>query len=218
MKFEEKLKTEELKAIYRRTVHSFECENNPLTDEEKENLIKILTGEKSFEQAIKETDRKYGKMCFKVAKNLLSNNEDSEECVNDTYLTVWNKIPPTRPNNFTAFICKITRNLSLKRLEVLSAKKRSAFTIVSMSEIEEALPDYNIAQGVEDEELGKLISKFLWSEKELDRNVFLRKYWFFDSISDIAERYSMNENSVKSMLFRSRNRLRDFLRKEGIEV
>jgi RNA polymerase sigma-70 factor (ECF subfamily) len=96
--------------------------------------------------------------------------------------------------------------------------KRSAFTIVSMSEIEEALPDYNIAQGVEDEELGKLISKFLWSEKELDRNVFLRKYWFFDSISDIAERYSMNENSVKSMLFRSRNRLRDFLRKEGIEV
>lgn len=96
--------------------------------------------------------------------------------------------------------------------------KRSAFTIVSMSEIEEALPDYNSAQGVEDEELGKLISKFLWSEKELDRNVFLRKYWFFDSISDIAERYSMNENSVKSMLFRSRNRLRDFLRKEGIEV
>ena len=96
--------------------------------------------------------------------------------------------------------------------------KRSAFTIVSMSEIEEALPDYNIAQGVEDEELGKLISKFLWSEKELDRNVFLRKYWFFDSISDIAERYSMNENSVKSMLFRSRNRLRDFLRKEGIGV
>ena len=96
--------------------------------------------------------------------------------------------------------------------------KRSAFTIVSISEIEEALPDYNIAQGVEDEELGKLISKFLWSEKELDRNVFLRKYWFFDSISDIAERYSMNENSVKSMLFRSRNRLREFLRKEGIEV
>ena len=170
------------------------------------------------EQAIKETDRKYGKMCFRVAKNLLFNNEDSEECVNDTYLTVWNKIPPTRPNNFTAFICKITRNLSLKRLEISNAMKRSADAIISLSEIETTLPDYNIAQGVEDEELGKLISKFLWSEKELDRNVFLRKYWFFDSISDIAERYSMNENSVKSMLFRSRNRLRDFLRKEGIEV
>ena len=170
------------------------------------------------EHAIKETDRKYGKLCFRVAKNLLFNNEDSEECVNDTYLTVWNKIPPTRPNNFTAFICKITRNLSLKRLEVSNAMKRSAGTIISMSELEKALPDQCIAPDVEDEELGKLISAFLWSEKALDRNVFLRKYWFFDSISDIAERYSMNENSVKSMLFRSRNRLREFLRKEGIDV
>ena len=170
------------------------------------------------EQAIKETDRKYGKTCFRVAYNLLSNNEDSEECVNDTYLTVWNKIPPTRPNNFIAFICKITRNLSLKRLEVSNAMKRSAGTIISMSELEKALPDQCIAPDVEDEELGKLISAFLWSEKALDRNVFLRKYWFFDSISDIAERYSMNENSVKSMLFRSRNRLREFLRKEGIDV
>ena len=170
------------------------------------------------EQAIKETDRKYGKTCFRVAYNLLSNNEDSEECVNDTYLTVWNKIPPTRPNNFLAFICKITRNLSLKRLEVSNAMKRSAGTIISMSELEKALPDQCVAPDVEDEELGKLISAFLWSEKALDRNVFLRKYWFFDSISDIAERYSMNENSVKSMLFRSRNRLREFLRKEGIEV
>ena len=170
------------------------------------------------EHAIKKTDRKYGKMCFRVAKNLLFNNEDSEECVNDTYLTVWNKIPPTRPNNFIAFICKITRNLSLKRLEISNAMKRSAGTIISMSELEKALPDQCIAPDVEDEELGKLISAFLWSEKALDRNVFLRKYWFFDSISDIAARYSMNENSVKSMLFRSRNRLREFLRKEGIDV
>ena len=170
------------------------------------------------EHAINETDRKYGKLCFRVAKNLLFNNEDSEECVNDTYLTVWNKIPPTRPNNFIAFICKITRNLSLKRLEVSNAMKRSAGTIISMSELEKALPDQCIAPDVEDEELGKLISAFLWSEKALDRNVFLRKYWFFDSVSDIAERYSMNENSVKSMLFRSRNRLREFLRKEGIDV
>ena len=96
--------------------------------------------------------------------------------------------------------------------------KRSADAIISLSEIEATLPDYSIAQGVEDEELAKLISAFLWSEKELDRNVFLRKYWFFDSISDIAERYSMRENTVKSMLFRTRNRLREFLRKEGIEV
>jgi len=170
------------------------------------------------EHAIKETDRKYGKLCFRVAKNLLFNNEDSEECVNDTYLTVWHKIPPTRPNNFTAFICKITRNLSLKRLEISNAMKRSVDAIISLSEIEATLPDHSIALDIKEEELGKLISAFLWSEKELDRNVFLRKYWFFDTISDIAERYSLNENNVKSMLFRTRNRLREFLKKEGIEV
>lgn len=170
------------------------------------------------EHAIEETANKYGNLCFRVAKNLLFNNEDSEECVNDTYLTLWNKIPPIRPTNFTAFICKITRNLSLKKLELSNAMKRSADAIISLSEIEATLPDYNIASGIEDEEIGKLISAFLWSEKELNRNVFLRKYWFFDSISDIAERYSLGENNVKSMLFRTRNRLREFLRKEGIEI
>ena len=170
------------------------------------------------EHAIKETDIKYGKLCFRVAKNILLNNEDSEECVNDTYLTVWNKIPPTRPNNFTAFICKITRNLSLKKLEWANAIKRSADTIISLSEIEETLPDNRIASDVEDEELGKLISTFLWSEKEDVRNVFLRKYWFFDTISDIAKRYSFSESKVKSMLFHTRKKLREYLKKEGIEV
>lgn len=170
------------------------------------------------EHAIKETDSKYGKLCFRVAKNILFDDEDSEECVNDTFLTVWNKIPPTRPNNFKAFICKITRNLSLKKLELSNVGKRSANAVISLSEIEEILPDNRIASGVEEEEIGKLISAFLWNEKEDARNVFLRKYWFFDSINDIAKRYSFSENKVKSMLFHTRNRLRDFLKKEGIEI
>ena len=170
------------------------------------------------ELAIRETDRKYGKLCFQVANHLLCNNEDSQECVNDTYLTVWNNIPPTRPNHFTAFLCKITRNLSLKKLEFANAAKRSADAILSLSEIEATLPDSRITPGITDEELGKLISAFLRSEKELARNVFLRKYWFFDSVSEIAERYSLNESNVKSMLFRTRNKLREFLKKEGIEV
>lgn len=170
------------------------------------------------EQAIKETERKYGKLCLRVAKNILSASEDSEECVNDAYLTVWNKIPPTRPNNFTAFICKITRNLSLKRLERSSALKRSADAIVSLTEIEEILPDNRVAPNVDGEELGNLISAFLRKEKELNRNIFLRRYWFFDSVGDIAKRYSLTESNVKSILFRTRNKLRDFLKKEGIEV
>lgn len=170
------------------------------------------------EHAIKETDKKYGKLCFRVADNLLRNKEDAEECVNDTYLVAWNKIPPTRPNNFTAFICKITRNLSLKKLESANAKKRSPDAIISLSEIESLLPDNSFATDMTDEEVGKLISVFLRGEKELNRNVFLRKYWFFDSISQIAEMYSLSENNVKSMLFRTRNRLREFLKKEGFEL
>ena len=88
------------------------------------------------ENAIKETDAKYGKLCFRVANNILKNNEDSEECVSDTYLSTWNQIPPTRPNNFMAFLCKITRNLSLKRMTFLTAAKRTSVATVSFDEIE----------------------------------------------------------------------------------
>lgn len=170
------------------------------------------------EQAIKETDAKYGKLCYSVANNILSNNEDSEECVNDTYLSVWNKIPPTRPNNFMAFICKIVRNLSMKKLDFNLALKRTQNITVSFSELEEILPDTRTAPDCEYEELGKLISNFLRQEKEEARNVFIRKYYFFDSISDIAAQYSFTESKVKNMLYHSRNKLREYLKKEGIEV
>ena len=170
------------------------------------------------EQAIKETDIKYVKLCFSMANNILFNDEDSEECVNDTYLSVWNKIPPTRPNNFRAFICKIVRNLSMKKLEFNRALKRTQNVTVSYTELEEILPDTRTAPEWEYENLGKIISDFLQHEKEDARNVFIRKYYFFDSISDIAERYSFTESKVKNMLYHSRNKLRECLKKEGIEV
>lgn len=170
------------------------------------------------DQAIKETDIKYGKLCFSIANNILFNDEDSEECVNDTYLSVWNKIPPTRPNNFRAFICKIVRNLSMKKLEFNHALKRTQNVTVSYTELEEILPDTHTAPEWEYESLGKIISDFLRHEKEDARNVFIRKYYFFDSISDIAERYSFTESKVKNMLYHSRNKLRECLKKEGIEV
>ena len=170
------------------------------------------------EQAIHETDVKYGKLCFSVANNILNNNEDSEECVNDTYLSVWNKIPPTRPNSFVTFICKIVRNLSMKKLDFKLTKKRSSNAVISFSELEEILPDNRITPDVNDKEIGRLISDFLEKEKEDARNVFIRKYWFFDSISDIAARYSFSESKVKSMLYHTRNKLREHLQKEGIEI
>ena len=170
------------------------------------------------EQAIKETDSKYGKLCHSIAYNILNNREDSEECVNDTYVGVWNAIPPTRPNNFMAFICKIARNLSLKRLEFTKREKRSADIIISFEELAAVLPDERYAPNISDEDIGKVISEFLRNQKEDAKNVFIRKYYFFDSISEIAKRYSFTKSKVKNMLFYTRNKLKDYLIKEGVEI
>ena len=173
---------------------------------------------KRDEQSIKETEAKYGKLCYSISYNILNNHDDSKECVNDTYMEVWNAIPPARPDNFMAFVCKVSRNLSLKRLEFMMRKKRSQNMIVSIEELQNILPDERYAPGVTDEDVGELISKFLRRQKEDVRNVFIRKYYFFDSIGEIAKRYSFTESKVKNMLFYTRNKLRDYLIKEGVEL
>ncbi|MBQ8310694.1 MAG: sigma-70 family RNA polymerase sigma factor [Clostridia bacterium] len=170
------------------------------------------------EQAIKETDMKYGKLCYRIAYNILHCKEDAEECVNDTYIGAWNAIPPTKPNHLTAFLCRITRNLSFKRLEAVTRQKRAHAITVSLDELAEVLPDESIRNDVSDEAIGRLISEFLRGEKEDVRNVFLRKYWFCDSIGEIAERYSFTESKVKNMLYHTRNKLKKYLIKEGIEI
>ena len=170
------------------------------------------------ERAIRETDAKYGTHCRKIAYNILNSCEDSEECVNDTYLGAWNAIPPTRPNSFVAFLSRITRNLSLKRLEYRSRAKRSDALMVSFEELESVLPDDRFAPAVSDEEIGSLISRFLESLKEDARNIFVRRYFFFDSVKDIAEHYSFTESKVKNLLLRTRSKLRDYLQKEGVSI
>lgn len=170
------------------------------------------------ERAIRETEIKYGKLCYRIAYNVLNNREDSEECVNDTYTGVWNAIPPTRPHNLMAFVCKISRNLSLKRLEFLKRQKRSADVLLSLDELATVLPDEQYALDVNEADIGKLISDFLRDQKEDARNVFIRKYFFFDSVKRIALRFGFTESKVKNMLFYTRNELRDYLVKEGVEI
>lgn len=170
------------------------------------------------EQAIKETDAKYGRLCHSIAYNILHNKEDSEECVNDTYIGVWNAIPPTRPNHFIGFVCKITRNLALKRIEAMNRLKRSQATVVSLDELAEILSDESIAEDVSDEGITELIGDFLRKERADVRNVFLRKYYFFDSVGDIAERYGFTEDKVKSMLYHTRKKLKEYLVKEGVAI
>jgi len=170
------------------------------------------------EKAIKETDVKYGRLCHSIANNILNNEQDAEECVNDTYIGVWNAIPPARPNNFMSFVCKITRNLSLKRIETMTRQKRSATMVISLDELAEILPDENISSDVSDGDIAKAISDFLRNENVDVRNVFMRKYYFFDSVVDIAERFGFTESKVKSMLFHTRKKLKEYLIKEGIEI
>lgn len=170
------------------------------------------------EDAIRETDAKYGRNCRRIAYNILNDHEDTEECVNDTYVTTWNTIPPTRPNHFLAFLSKIIRNLSLKRLEYLTREKRSASLLVSFEELEDVIPDDCFAPDLSDEDIGILISRFLKDQKEDARNVFMRRYFFFDSVNEIAKQYGFTESKVKNMLFRTRNLLRNYLVKKGVAL
>ena len=170
------------------------------------------------EQAIRETEVKYGKLCHRIAYNILNNREDAEECVNDTYVGVWNAIPPARPERFLPFVCKIARNLALKRLEFLTREKRSRAVLVSLHELEDVLPDDRIPPDLQDEEIGRLIGDFLREQKEDVRNVFVRKYFYFDSIAEIAERYAFTESKVKNMLFHTRNKLKVYLTKKGFDL
>lgn len=169
------------------------------------------------EQAVTETEAKYGKLCHSIAFNILNNKEDAEECVNDSYAAIWNAIPPTRPNSLGSFVCKITRNISLKRLEFLMREKRRS-AVLPLTEFEELLPDERYAPNAKDEDVGKLISAFLRTQKTDARKVFIGRYFLFESVKDIAKRYSFTESKVKNMLLRTRNKLKDYLIKEGVEI
>ncbi len=171
------------------------------------------------ETAIEETEKKYGKLCKHIAMNILQDTEDVGESVNDTYLGVWNSIPPHRPAVFSAFLCRIARNCALKKYHYNHSKKRNVQVEVSLSELEECL--FHAADGVnavEKEIAAKAISAFLRTMSYENRNVFMRRYWFFDSVSEIAKRFAISESKVKSILFRTRGKLRDYLKKEGIEI
>ena len=168
------------------------------------------------ERAIKATEEKYGGLCRSISYNILNNEEDAKECVNDVYLGVWNAIPPMRPNCLKAFVCKVARNLSLKKYEFLSREKRSAALTVSFSELEQVLSDD--AASISEERIGELISRFLHTQEKEVRQIFVRKYYFFESVEDIAKRYSYSQSKVKSILYRTRNKLKEYLSKEGIGV
>ena len=166
--------------------------------------------------AIGETQTKYGPRLYQLSHGILSDRRDAEESVNDTYLAAWNAIPPKRPVYLFAFLAKICRYISFGRLDWNNAKKRSAQVVALTEELESCIPDPASEDEVSYQELGKLLDRFLASLPREKRMLFLRRYWFGDSIQTIASRCGMGESAVKVSLFRTRNKLKAFLRKEGI--
>lgn len=168
------------------------------------------------EQAIAETDTKYGGYCYSIAYNILSSREDSEEAVSDTYLAAWNTIPPRRPRFLSAFLGKVTRHISIDRWRRLGAHKRGGGEIIlALEELEECAGQQDIQRELEQKELVRAIDHFLMSLPETERNVFLCRYWYLDSVQVISEVSGFSQSKVTSMLHRTREKLRKELSKEG---
>ena len=166
------------------------------------------------ESAISETDKKYGKYCHYIAERILESEEDAREVQNDTYLQVWNTVPPERPNSLRAYLGVICRNLSLNRYEASHAQKRGGEVSLALDELSECIADREEQNDV-NERLCELLDSFLATLPKRTRRVFLRRYWYASSISEIAKDYGMSENNVTVMLHRTRKTLAQLLQKEG---
>ncbi len=170
------------------------------------------------ECAISETSEKYGLFCKSIAENILNNKEDARECVNDTYLKLWNSIPPNRPGNFPAFIGKIVRNLAFDRYVRNKALKRGGGQIsIVLDELEECIPDKSADAECDENELKEVIEAFVKSLSYRNRKIFVRRYWYTQSVREISEKMNMSENSVSAVLMRIRKKLHKYLVERGFE-
>lgn len=169
------------------------------------------------EDAISETSYKYGHYCHAIAINILASEEDSQECLNDTYLQAWQSIPPARPVSLRAFLGKITRNLALNLLEKKNAQKRGGGEVTlilgELSDCAGSLDSFT-----DEFALSEIINKFLGTLSAQSRNFFVSRYFYARSLKEIARMYSMSENKVTVSLFRTREKLRKALTKEGIDI
>ena len=175
---------------------------------------------KRDENAIRCTSEKYGYRLRKIADNIVHDKRISEECENDTYLKAWNTIPPHEPRTYLfSYLAKIIRNLAIDFCKRESRQKRSAVFADLSDEAEECIP---VPSGVESEydavALSRVISDFLKTISVEKRNIFIRRYWFFDSVADISRRFSISEGKVKTVLFRTRKELKTWLEREGYNI
>jgi RNA polymerase sigma-70 factor (ECF subfamily) len=168
------------------------------------------------EDAILHTQRKYDSLCRTIAQNILGNLQDAEECVNDAYLKVWNSIPPQRPQSLVAYLSRVVRNISLDRYRHNHAEKRSRGADVMLSELEECLSDDSVVSFSNDEGITDALNRFLKTLDQENRILFVRRYYYMDSNEVLSKTFAVNENTVRQRLFRMREKLKEFLEKEGI--
>lgn len=172
------------------------------------------------EEAILETDIKYGRYCHKIAFNVLGNDEDSEECVNDAYMRAWGSIPPNEPDSMASYIGRITRNLALDKLRQKQSDKRGNGEVpVVLDELAECVSGHDELERRQDSaEIAAAIDSFLDELNSVERGVFMRRYWMMEPIADVANRYDISVSKTTTMLFRMRNRLKKHFMKEGIPL
>lgn len=173
---------------------------------------------KRSESAISETAVKYGAYCFTIAYNILTNREDAEESVSDTYLAAWNTIPPRRPGILSAYLGKITRHISIDRWRHLAADKRGGGELMlALDELSECIAGGDtVEQSLDRKRLRLCLNRFLETLPAPERQLFLRRYWYLDSTREAAAHLGFSESKVKSMLLRTREKLRRELKKEGL--
>lgn len=170
------------------------------------------------EQAIAELSGKYGDLCFKIADNILNNPQDAEECVNDAYLGAWNSIPPQAPDPLRAYICRIVRNLALKKHRANSATKRGSRFEVSLSELEDCLPDNSFEEHLSAGELAAQINEFLSTLKPEERTMFIKRYWFSAPLDEIADTFGITPHNVSVRLSRIRKKLHQYLKCKEVSL
>ncbi len=172
---------------------------------------------KRDENAIQELSNKYFGYCYKIAWNLLENYEDVEECLNDTWFAAWKHMPPHRPKVLSAFIGKITRGLAIDFFRKKHADKRGERKRKDVcDELDELKFSYTVDEQMAEKELLKVIEEFLWNLKEADRDIFIRRYWYLDSIKEIAKRHGVTEGCIKTNLCRNRKKLYRILKQEAL--
>jgi len=172
------------------------------------------------ERAVSETAQKYGERLRQLARRILDDAQSAEECENDTYHAAWNSIPPHTPRTYLfAFLGRITRHLAIDECRRAAAQKRQALICELTQEMEECVPGHSdVAETVEAEALTRAVDVFLAGCTEDQRSIFVRRYWYFDTVSEISKRFGCTQSKVKTTLFRLREGLKAHLEKEGYTV